>query len=125
MKRILTITVALLAAGLTAASDAGARSYQLTACPVKFGNNYYSVTKFQNCAFGRAASRSMLAFALTSRKRGSVVFRYQHKRYRLGCISGYNGLGVQCGVPGRPCVVMFLDSATAPPGYNQWPTHTF
>lgn len=76
-----------------------------------------------NCGFGKAAYHPLLAFALTGVKHGSAAVRYRHKQYRLSCALTSYGLLVQCGVGGKPYVRLYLDSASAPAGY-QWPTHT-
>jgi hypothetical protein len=108
---------------LVAVSPAVA-GYRLINCNGSQGQDHVAVTpRAPGCNFGKAAYRPLLRFANGGRSRGTAVVRFRHTPYFLACHLASGGLLVQCGVEGKPWVRLYLDSASAPPGYP-WPTHT-
>jgi hypothetical protein len=113
--RALYVT-AIAAALLLTPSVAQAKTYSLSYCGHQRGDNYYKVTApSPGCSFGKAAYDPMMSFALSGRQHGDVRVKYRGRNYTLDCSLTSYGENVQCGRSGVPWVVLFLDSAEAPP----------
>lgn len=107
---------AVAAAMLVAPGFAQAKTYGLYYCGHQRGHNYYKVTApSPGCSFGKAAYNPMMSFGLSGRQHGNVKVGYRGRNYTLGCFLTSYGEDVQCGRGGVPWVVLFLDSAEAPP----------
>ena len=110
---------------LLIAASAQARSYSLINCHGGRGQDHYAVTPLPpgRCGFGKAAYQPMLSFALSGVTSGSVLVRYKHRTYSLGCVITNHDELMRCGHRGKPWDRLYLDSGGAPQNYH-WPTHT-
>jgi hypothetical protein len=122
MRKSALLTVATL---LLIAGSAQARSYSLINCHEGRDQDHYAVTALPpgGCSFGRAAYQPMFGFALSGVTNGSVLVRYKHRTYALGCVITNHMELLRCGHRGKPWDRLYLDSGGAPQNY-QWPTHT-
>lgn len=101
---------------LFASGVAQAKTYRLYYCGHQPGRNYYKVTASSpGCSFGKASYNAMMHFGVSSRHHGEVGVAYRARIYKLNCFLTSHGEGVECEHGSVPWVVLFLDSAEAPP----------